>query len=179
MTPEILVVPTYGPGRGPDECRNRRIGLRREESGIRLVLDENGTGQEHDLLIERHDDKWLLLLHTNGADPVLAVEVHADRLTVTDGMSRPLLSVSVDNVTPAMSCPVSCEICQEVYDEVKGDGYCGMCPACADASEIPYYCESCGFQSRQEDFWPSNGNPAPLVCPRCGRTNCFTWEEPT
>jgi hypothetical protein len=30
---------------------------------------------------------------------------------------------------------VACDDCGEVYDEACGDGYCGLCPACADASE--------------------------------------------
>jgi rubredoxin len=28
--------------------------------------------------------------------------------------------------------PYPCERCGEVYDEASGDGYCGLCPSCAD-----------------------------------------------
>lgn len=31
--------------------------------------------------------------------------------------------------------PVECSECGEIYDEARGDGYCGLCPSCADASE--------------------------------------------
>lgn len=33
--------------------------------------------------------------------------------------------------------PYACERCGEVYDEAGGDGYMGLCPACADATEPP------------------------------------------
>lgn len=28
--------------------------------------------------------------------------------------------------------PRTCKACGDVYDEARGDGYCGLCPACAD-----------------------------------------------
>ena len=31
-----------------------------------------------------------------------------------------------------MTEPYPCERCGEVYDEAGGDGYCGLCPSCAD-----------------------------------------------
>lgn len=31
--------------------------------------------------------------------------------------------------------PHDCDRCGETYDEAKGDGYCGLCPECADADE--------------------------------------------
>lgn len=30
---------------------------------------------------------------------------------------------------------VACDRCGKVYDESQGDGYCGLCPACADDEE--------------------------------------------
>jgi hypothetical protein len=30
---------------------------------------------------------------------------------------------------------IVCSRCSETYDETRGDGYCGLCPACADATE--------------------------------------------
>lgn len=34
-------------------------------------------------------------------------------------------------------------------------------------------CSSCEYCGSEEAFTPSDGNPAPLVCPECGRTDCF------
>jgi hypothetical protein len=31
--------------------------------------------------------------------------------------------------------PHNCDRCRKVYDEASGDGYCGLCPSCADATE--------------------------------------------
>lgn len=36
-----------------------------------------------------------------------------------------------------------CSRCRVRYDEGRGDGYCGLCPACADATE-PADCDECG-----------------------------------
>jgi len=33
--------------------------------------------------------------------------------------------------------PHPCDRCGDVYDEARGDGYCGLCPSCADATETP------------------------------------------
>ena len=38
--------------------------------------------------------------------------------------------------------PHNCDRCGETYDEAKGDGYCGLCPSCADATE-PNICPTC------------------------------------
>ena len=37
----------------------------------------------------------------------------------------------------------------------------------------PCRCQDCGYEAAEEAFWPSDGNPALHVCPRCGLTNCF------
>lgn len=31
-----------------------------------------------------------------------------------------------------MMTPVACDECGTIYDEARGDGYCGLCPSCAD-----------------------------------------------
>lgn len=31
--------------------------------------------------------------------------------------------------------PHACDRCGTTYDEAQGDGYCGLCPSCADATE--------------------------------------------
>lgn len=36
---------------------------------------------------------------------------------------------------PGMEQPYACDRCGTVYDEASGDGYCGLCPSCADATE--------------------------------------------
>ena len=36
-----------------------------------------------------------------------------------------------------------------------------------------FYCSACDYCGDEEDFVPSDGNPASLVCPSCGRTDCF------
>lgn len=35
-----------------------------------------------------------------------------------------------------MAEPHSCDLCGAIYDEAKGDGWCGKCPSCADAYEL-------------------------------------------
>ena len=36
--------------------------------------------------------------------------------------------------------PHNCDECGELYDEASGDGYCGLCPSCADTD-----CGNCGL----------------------------------
>jgi hypothetical protein len=170
-----LIVQTFDPEDGPDEDNPRVIGLRVEDSGLRLVLDDNGTDQEHDLLIERHEDRWLILLHANSGDPVLDIEITADRIEVEDNTGRTLLSVEVDPVVP-MPEPHACDLCDEVYSEC-GDGYCGLCPECADRTDGDHYYQDCEYTGQYEDFNPTDGNRTPLVCPSCGHTNIFKQEE--
>ncbi len=38
---------------------------------------------------------------------------------------------------------IECDRCHKRYDEAKGDGYCGLCPKCADETE-PEACQKCG-----------------------------------
>lgn len=42
-----------------------------------------------------------------------------------------------------------------------------------DDLSTPYHCQDCGHKAPEEEFVPSDGNPAPHVCPECGKTNCF------
>ncbi len=42
-----------------------------------------------------------------------------------------------------------------------------------DTGETPFHCQDCGHKAEEVEFWPSDGNPADVVCPKCGRTNCF------
>jgi predicted Zn-ribbon and HTH transcriptional regulator len=44
--------------------------------------------------------------------------------------------VDADTGQPLVE-PVDCERCGLVYDEACGEGYCGLCPTCADETEEP------------------------------------------
>ena len=39
--------------------------------------------------------------------------------------------------------------------------------------DAEYRCADCGHMDDEDEFVPSDGNPAPHVCPKCGLTNCF------
>ena len=39
--------------------------------------------------------------------------------------------------TPDCAAGSTCESCGDLYDETRGDGYCGLCPSCADATDPP------------------------------------------
>lgn len=48
---------------------------------------------------------------------------------------------------------VVCERCGERYDEERGDGYCGLCPSCADATEPNCVeCDVCDKLHDHESF---------------------------
>lgn len=36
-------------------------------------------------------------------------------------------------------------------------------------------CANCEHGGYEESFWPSDGNPAPVVCPECGYTGCHAF----
>jgi len=55
-----------------------------------------------------------------------------------------------------------CRACEEVYDEGTGEGYCGLCPSCADASEpveslFEEQYENAQFAGDEEQFGASSG----------------------
>jgi hypothetical protein len=66
-----------------------------EETGLRIVFDEDGSGAEHDLLIEHWRSGWALLLHAFGGAPIVVVEILSDRLEVRDEVGRVLLSIPI------------------------------------------------------------------------------------
>lgn len=44
----------------------------------------------------------------------------------------------------------------------------------ATAFDPPFYCQNCGHEDTESAFIPSDGNPAPHVCPQCGSSSeCF------
>lgn len=170
-----VLVPVLGEEYEPEEGQNRVVAIRHEETGLRIVLDENG-GTEHDVYIERVGDKWVILLHPNASDPVVGITIIKDRLTVENYEGDTLLTKEVDEVKPEMKEPQACDRCQDIYDEARGDGYCGLCPSCADEDEqeeVEFYCQVCDEEGTEDDFTPTDGNPAPHICPKCGSTNVF------
>lgn len=44
--------------------------------------------------------------------------------------------MTTDQIT--MVEPHDCDECGETYDEASGDGYCGLCPSCADKGVEPH-----------------------------------------
>ncbi len=42
--------------------------------------------------------------------------------------------------------------------------------------EIKFRCQNCAHEGDEVDFMPSDGNPAPYICPKCGSTECFAQE---
>ena len=69
--------------------------VREGESKIRVILDPSDG--DHDLLIECHGDKWMLLFHPQGQDPFCCIEVllstlHHPRqeMVLSDTMGRVL-----------------------------------------------------------------------------------------
>ncbi len=39
------------------------------------------------------------------------------------------------------------------------------------------HCQNCDWIDSEEEFTPSDGNLAPLICPECGSTNCFLQSQ--
>jgi len=53
--------------------------------GIRVILGEAFDDLAPDVLIERHRDHWLIIIHpVGGNDPICGVEIYKDRTTVSD-----------------------------------------------------------------------------------------------
>lgn len=50
-------------------------------------------------------------------------------------------------------------------------------PISESSGEDVFYCRDCNHEATEEEFWPSDGNPAPHVCPKCGRTNIYYRED--
>ena len=44
-------------------------------------------------------------------------------------------------------------------------------------SMLSLMCADCRIQANEVDFMPGDGNPAPWICPVCGRTEIFTVDE--
>lgn len=149
-------VPVFNPEQGdPVPGQKRMLGLESERSGLRVILDESGTGREHDLLIERHaDGKWAIMLHANGGDPLFYISVHDDKVLVEYEGEHKKLGRHAER--PGVEFPV----------EPPGEG------------DPEWYCQSCEFEGLESDFIPDvqtrgGGEPNVHVCPECGSTDTF------
>lgn len=62
----------------------------------------------------------------------------------------------------------ACDRCGRVYDEARGDGYCGLCPECADATDVLYRCQTCRHTGDIDDFTADDiSDGVAKVCPAC------------
>jgi Zn finger protein HypA/HybF involved in hydrogenase expression len=58
------------------------------------------------------------------------------------------------------------------------DSVAGQEKSSVPTKEKPqFYCQNCGHVGLEEDFVPSDGNPAPFICPGCGSTDVFEREK--
>jgi hypothetical protein len=46
-----------------------------------------------------------------------------------------------------------------------------------EIGQDPYHCQNCGYEDAEVEFWPSDGNPASWVCPKCASTDCFPFAK--
>lgn len=88
MTTIELELPTFSGGEF-DESRKRKATVLANPDHIRVVLDDAGTYEEHDIYIERQDGFWLVLFHPNGSDPLVGLEIHPTTVRVESYDSRP------------------------------------------------------------------------------------------
>ena len=66
------------------------VRIQRSETGVRVVMDP--YGEDHDVLIEQHADKWVVMLHPMGQDPACIIEVNMQKVVVTDDLGNVLLT---------------------------------------------------------------------------------------
>lgn len=50
----------------------------------------------------------------------------------------------------------------------------GLAPNGVERDYGDYRCQNCNLVTDHDDFVPSDGNPAPVVCPMCSSTECFS-----
>jgi hypothetical protein len=74
---------------GPPQRRTEIRVVRDGESAVRVILDP--FGEDHDVFVECHADKWLVCIHPAGSDPIVAVELQANNAVVTDLLGKVLI----------------------------------------------------------------------------------------
>ncbi len=79
-----LTLPTYDPQtQACDESKPATLTLR-QETGLRVVLGDPHDPHAPDLLIERHADRWYIVVHPDAGDPLCIIEVKHDFATVKE-----------------------------------------------------------------------------------------------
>ena len=59
----------------------------------------------------------------------------------------------------------------EDFDPAKPYG-ANYVPEDDDDGNAEFTCSNCGHTNLELEFWPSDGNPEPHACPKCGSTQC-------
>ncbi len=79
-----LIIPTYNPD--TQECDETKpaVLVLRQETGLRIVLGDPADPHTPDLLIEKHADRWYIVVHPDERDPLCLIEVKQDFATVKD-----------------------------------------------------------------------------------------------
>ena len=76
------------PERESCDVRVRRDG----DSAIRIIMDP--FGEDHDVLIECHDDKWMVFIHPGGNDPFCIAALTHRKAVVMDDFGNVLKQAS-------------------------------------------------------------------------------------
>lgn len=81
------------------DVSRRILGIEPEGStGVRLVLDEDGSGLEHNVLIEREPTCWRFIFHNSAGDALCIVEYATGQLRIVDDLcERPDVVYDLDS----------------------------------------------------------------------------------
>ncbi len=60
------------------------VDVYRTDNAVRIVVDP--FGEDHDVLIEQHEEEWLVFVHPQGQDPVCVVSLNMKRAIVTNDL---------------------------------------------------------------------------------------------
>jgi len=63
--------------------------VRDGQSAVRIIMDP--FGEDHDVFVECHDDKWLICIHPIGGDPIVVVELRPNSVEVQDSCGKCLI----------------------------------------------------------------------------------------
>lgn len=82
-----VLIPTYDPeSQECDETKPARLTLC-PGTGLRIVLGDPADPHAPDLLIERHADRWYIVVHPDNGDPLCLIEITQDWATVVDDVT--------------------------------------------------------------------------------------------
>lgn len=153
------------------------------------------------LLMSTHGEPWAVYANRNNAIQVCkASDLPADRspdfepfivepakkvtkfyiLATCEGEPSPesiAAALAHSTTSEALSDSLQCTVTLTHADKAARLSLVrtAMIEALDDDAEqtTPFYCQDCDYHGVLSDFRPGDGNPAPIVCPECGRTNCF------